>query len=159
MKNNFLPFQIGEQYENWEFNLEYLTDERIEGFDSYYYLSKVQFLSIVPTKVELIFSLDILEIVIMTMQFHSRREKKCFIKTLKKDFESKNQIEKEGKVIEVFYLDENTEIWMIQYNTTNMIEISYGPIKYIRKKNNHYKFPYYDSKFSYTCCISGHYLK
>ncbi|RCU42314.1 hypothetical protein DQ356_10325 [Chryseobacterium lacus] len=70
----------------------------------------------------------------MTMQFHSRREKKCFIKTLKKDFESKNQIEKEGKVIEVFYLDENTEIWMIQYNTTNMIEISYGPIKYIRKK-------------------------
>ncbi len=38
MKNTFLPFQIGEQYENWEFDLEYQNEEKIKGFDSYLYL-------------------------------------------------------------------------------------------------------------------------
>lgn len=35
MKNIYLPFQIGEEYENWEFDMEYLDEEKIKGFDGY----------------------------------------------------------------------------------------------------------------------------
>ena len=66
MKNiKELPFSIGEEYEKWELNLEPLEKERIKGYDSYLYLKDVEFLGLKSTRTELIFSLDILQIVIL----------------------------------------------------------------------------------------------
>jgi len=67
MKNKHLPFQIGEQYEKWEFDLEVICKERIPMYDSYLYIGEVKkFLNISPQKTELIFHWDVLEIVILT---------------------------------------------------------------------------------------------
>ena len=67
MKNNKLPFQIGNHYENWEFDLEPTEKERILGFDSYFYFRELLFLGVIPRYVELIFSWDILKVVIFTV--------------------------------------------------------------------------------------------
>ncbi len=67
MKIYRLPFQIGEHYEKWEFDLEVLDYERIPLYDSYLYVGKIKkFLNISPQKTELIFHWDVLEIVILT---------------------------------------------------------------------------------------------
>ena len=67
MKGSFLPFQIGEQYENLEFELEVMSIERIPFHDSYLYTGDVKkFLNFSPQKTELIFHWDVLEIVILT---------------------------------------------------------------------------------------------
>ena len=44
MKNKYLPFQIGQEYENWEFALEFSDEEKIKGFDSYFIFGKLYFL-------------------------------------------------------------------------------------------------------------------
>lgn len=69
MKNIDLPFQIGEHYENWEFDLEVLDVERIKGYDSYIYIREIVFLGAIPRYVELIFSWDILDAVILVFSF------------------------------------------------------------------------------------------
>ena len=69
MKIEDLPFLIGEQYENWEFELEILPD-RIKGMDSYKYIGKEihKFLNYIPVQSELIFDLDILECVVLVFE-------------------------------------------------------------------------------------------
>ena len=84
MKNKKLPFQIGEQYENWEFNLEVLDFERIKGFDSYLYLKEVNFLGIKSNYAELIFLFDILEQIILKFSFNYEEQLKHFISKLPK---------------------------------------------------------------------------
>lgn len=67
MNSNDLPFEIGKDYENWEFDLEPMSIERIPVHDSYLYTGDVKkFLNFFPQKTELIFHWDILEIVILT---------------------------------------------------------------------------------------------
>ena len=66
MKDIKLPFQIGEQYEIWEFDLEVLAADKIRGYDSYYYTKDISFYGLKPARTELIFSLDILEAVILS---------------------------------------------------------------------------------------------
>lgn len=68
MKNINLPFQIGEQYEKWEFDLEILAADRIRGKDSYYYTKNISFYGLKPAKTELIFGLDVLEAVILSFE-------------------------------------------------------------------------------------------
>jgi hypothetical protein len=63
--NSNLPFSIGEQYENWEFELEILPDI-INGYDSYVYAGSNFKIKKDKVKYELLFSLDILEAVIIT---------------------------------------------------------------------------------------------
>ena len=67
MKKDKIPFKIGVQYENWEFNLDILPD-RIKGLDSYLNIDESlnKFLNVCSDKTELIFSLDILERIILT---------------------------------------------------------------------------------------------
>ncbi|TWP23570.1 hypothetical protein ETU10_07555 [Apibacter muscae] len=67
MKQKNIPFQLGMQYENWEFDLEPIQD-RVKGYDSYLYRGKEfnYFMNYSTDKTELIFSLDRLEIVILT---------------------------------------------------------------------------------------------
>lgn len=69
MKKDKIPFKIGMQYENWEFNLDILPD-RIKGLDSYLNIDESlnTFLNVRTDKTELIFSLDILEGVIITFE-------------------------------------------------------------------------------------------
>ncbi len=67
MENDILPFQIGKQYENWEFDLEIMDVERIPNYDSYLYIGEVKnFLNFFSDKTELIFHWDRLEAVILT---------------------------------------------------------------------------------------------
>ncbi len=69
MKREDIPFKIGMQYENWEFNLDILPD-RIKGFDSYIYIGIefIQYLNYKPDESELLFNCDILEGVILTFR-------------------------------------------------------------------------------------------
>lgn len=67
MKQLDIPFKLGMQYDNWEFELE-VTQDRLQGFDSYIYIGEQfnKFLNISTDETELLFSLDILEAVIIT---------------------------------------------------------------------------------------------
>ncbi|TWP22688.1 hypothetical protein ETU10_08815 [Apibacter muscae] len=67
MKQINIPFQLGMQYENWEFDLEPIQD-RFKGYDSYLYRGKEfnYFMNYSTDKTELIFNLDRLEMVILT---------------------------------------------------------------------------------------------
>ena len=69
MKPIELPFEIGREYENWEFDLEVLDVERMKGYDSYIYIREIVFLGAIPRYVELIFSWDILDAVILVFSF------------------------------------------------------------------------------------------
>lgn len=61
-----LPFKLGMQYENWEFDLEIAPKDRIKEYDGFIYLGEITVLNIKPIKVELIFGLDILVAVILS---------------------------------------------------------------------------------------------
>lgn len=68
MKDIKLPFQIGEQYEIWEFDLEVLAANKMRGYDSYYYTKGISFYGLKPARIELIFGLDVLEAVILSFE-------------------------------------------------------------------------------------------
>ncbi len=74
MKTINLPFIIGKDYENWEFDLEVLDIERIKGYDSYLYLKKIILFERNADYVELIFLFDILEIVFIKFSFESQEK-------------------------------------------------------------------------------------
>lgn len=132
MKNKFLPFQIGEQYENWEFDLEYLNDEKIKGFDSYLYLWQRAFLYVVSSRTELIFALDILEVVIMNFEFNSITEINQFKQILEQKFERKSQFKNEQITVEIYSLLGDLELWFIKNPLGSITEISYGRNKYLK---------------------------
>lgn len=67
MKELNLPFWIGMDYEELEFELEVLPD-RIEGYDSYLYLGKFNnFLNDITDRTELLYSMDVLEGIIVNI--------------------------------------------------------------------------------------------
>ena len=68
MKQLDLPFNIDEQYENWQFELDAL-DDRLSGYHSYKYIGEElnYFLNFNTDKTELIFNGDYLTAVIITM--------------------------------------------------------------------------------------------
>ena len=66
-----LPFRLGMDYEELEFDLEILPD-RIQGYDSYIYLGKFNdFLNYTTDKIELLFRIDILEGIIISYNYLS----------------------------------------------------------------------------------------
>ncbi len=69
MKQLNIPFKLGMQYDNWEFDLEVAKD-RVQGFDSYIYMGKKfnKFLNNSKYKTELIFNLDVLEAVLISFE-------------------------------------------------------------------------------------------
>lgn len=61
-----LPFRLGMDYEELEFDLEILPD-RIQGYDSYIYLGDFNnFLNYSTDKIELLFRIDVLEGIIIS---------------------------------------------------------------------------------------------
>lgn len=69
MKTDILPFPIGMEYEDLEFDLEVLPD-RIKGYDSYIYVGKdlKNFLNYPTDKIELIFHWEILVAIIISLE-------------------------------------------------------------------------------------------
>ena len=132
MKNNKLPFQIGNHYENWEFDLEPTEKERILGFDSYIYFRELLFLGVIPRYVELIFSWDILKVVIFTVDFKTKQEIYLFKDSLDFEFIKSNQFYIKEQLIERFELDKSIELWLVNLQDNYRVEISYGDTKYLR---------------------------
>lgn len=120
MKNIFLPFQIGEQYENWEFDLEILDVERIKGYDGYIYIREIVFLGAIPRYVELIFLIDLLQIVIFNYELQKSDLRKI-IETLDEKLMLKNRLDK----IVIYSIDVNLELWVIN-KESNSIVVIYG---------------------------------
>ena|SRR5690606_308755 len=71
MKTDILPFPIGMEYEDLEFDLEILPD-RIKGYDSYIYVGKEvkNFLNYPTEKIELIFHWEILVAIIISVEYN-----------------------------------------------------------------------------------------
>ena len=132
MKNNKLPFQIGKHYENWEFDLEPIEKERIIGFDSYIYIRELLFLGVIPRYVELIFSWDILKVVIFTVDFKTKQEIYLFKDSLDFEFIKSNQFYKENLLTEKYELANSLELWLVNLQDSYRVEILYGEPKYLR---------------------------
>ena len=132
MKNDKLPFQIGKQYENWEFDLEPTEKERILGFDSYIYFRELLFLGVIPRYVELIFSWDILKVVLFTVDFKTKQDLELFKDSLSLEFRKSNQFYIKDQLIERFELAKSIELWLVNLQDSYRVEISYGDTKYLR---------------------------
>ncbi len=126
MNNFHYPFNLGEQYEKWEFDLELLGYERILGFDSYFYIKEVYFLGMHPKYVELLFCLDILKVVILTIDFNALEEVQRFRNILDQNFEKESHYENLDiyKTLEI-------ELWLIHTPLSNGIDIAYGKKEYL----------------------------
>lgn len=107
MKNTFLPFQIGEQYQMWEFDLNISEVEKLKGCDSYYYNRNISFGGVKPDRVELIFCLDILQVVIITFTNCLKERKKSISKMMEHDFQKRG-----SKILnkEIYIISQNIEI-------------------------------------------------
>lgn len=132
MKKDKLPFQIGKHYENWEFDLEPIEKERILGFDSYIYFRELLFLGFIPRYVELIFSWDILKVVIFTVDFKTKQEIDLYKDSLDLEFIKSNQFYKENLLTEKYELANSLELWLVNLSDSYRVEISYGEPKYLR---------------------------
>ena len=132
MKNNKLPFQIGKHYENWEFDLEPIEKERILGFDSYIYFRELLFLSVIPRYVELIFSWDILKVVLFTVDFKTKQDLELFKDSLSLEFRKSNQFYIKDQLIVRFELAKSIELWLVNLQDSYRLEISYGEQKYLK---------------------------
>lgn len=116
MKQLNIPFKLGMQYENWEFDLE-LKKERILGCDSYIYIGKKfnKFLNYNKFKTELVFNLDILEAIIINF----KKQNICFTElpayiNLKLNCFSKVEENKETKICK--FVTKFNEVYVIQHN-------------------------------------------
>ena len=131
MKKDKLPFQIGNHYENWEFDLEPSEMERILGFDSYFYIRELSFLGIIPRYAELVFCWDILKVVILTIDFETKEQLELFRDILALNFGSKTQFKNELLQAEIYSIARHLELWLVYIPDGYRIELSYGINKYL----------------------------
>ena len=131
MRKNQLPFKIGEDYENWEFDLEVCSYDKIKGFDSYIYLKNFNFLEIIPLQTELLFFFDILELVILTITTKDYRDMEKLIDLMTKTFGDYIEYEKEYLSACVYKLEDSNQIWLIYYPLEDKTYITYGNPKLI----------------------------
>ena len=120
MKKDQLPFGIGEDYETWEFDLIVLNYETIPFYDSYLYVGEVKkFLNILPDKTELIFSFDILELVIITITTEDHRKMEKLIDLMTKTFG--DYIEHEQEYLSAFIYSPLEDITYLAYGSPKLI--------------------------------------
>lgn len=138
MKPIELPFEIGREYENWEFDLEVLDVERMKGYDSYIYIREIVFLGAIPRYVELIFLIDILQIAILKYELQ-----KSDLRKIIKILDEKLMLKDNSEKIKIYSLDANLELWVIN-KESNTIIVSYGIPYFLsqlfsdKTKNNHF---------------------
>ena len=128
MEKENLPFLLGLDYEQWEFSLEVLDKEDILGMDNYLYLEDISFLGAVPKSVEMLFSLDILQVVRIIYEFDNQKELNKFYKGLAEYFKNNIKLLYKDKMA---YLIEDIEIWIIP--KSDCIEVVYGYYKHLIK--------------------------
>lgn len=119
MKQLNIPFKLGMQYDNWEFDLE-VTKDRIQGFDSYFYTGKKfnKFLNYSKYKTELIFNLDILEAVLISFESsNSDFNELTEIVNLKLNCLFENLENSEVKICR--FVTKSNEVWILE-TTSNL---------------------------------------
>jgi hypothetical protein len=124
MKQLNIPFRLGMQYDNWEFDLEVVQD-RIIGCDSYIYIGKKfnKFLNYSTDKTELIFSLDKLEAVLITLKkSNSYFNELSEIINLKLNCFSEVLENNEVKICR--FVTKTNEVWVIKNNSNLYVLIS-----------------------------------
>lgn len=128
MKQLKIPFRLGVNYENLEFDLEVLPD-RIQGCDSYIYIGKKlnKFLNYNTDKTELIFSLDVLEVVILTFTNRNIKFYYELLEAINKSIKSSVCYNKNY----LAFLDSNNLINILF--TENTIILTYCKIRFIQK--------------------------
>ena len=131
MKKDQLPFKIGEDYENWEFDLEVCINDKIKGFDSYIYLKNFKFLDITPLQTELMFFFDILELVIMTIKTKDDREMENLIDLMTKTFGDYIEHEQEYLSACIYNLEDSNVLLLIYKRFEAKTYIAYGSSKLI----------------------------
>ena len=131
MRKDKLPFKIGEDYENWEFDLEVCINDKIKGFDSYIYLKNFKFLDITPLQTELMFFFDILELVIMTIKTKDDREMENLIDLMTKTFGVYIEHEQEYLSACIYNLEDSNVLLLIYKRFEAKTYIAYGSSKLI----------------------------
>lgn len=126
MKNKFLPFQIGEEYENWEFDLEPMSNEKIPGYDSYLYLWIKPFMHIIANRMELIFQLDILQAVKLDIEPITSIEIDELVNLMLMCFGPYNENVQEESTALIYTLNNSIALWLIYYPLDNRAMIAYG---------------------------------
>ncbi len=119
MKQLNIPFKLGMQYDNWEFDLE-VTKGRIEGCDSYIYIGKKfnKFLNYSKYKTELIFNLDVLEAVLISFEnSNSDYNELSEIVNLKLNCFSETLENNEVKICR--FVTKSNEVWILK-TTSNL---------------------------------------
>ena len=131
MKQLNIPFKLGMQYDNWEFDLEVAKD-RVQGFDSYIYIGKKfnKFLNYSTDKTELLFRLDVLESVML--RFDDRNIKFYYelLKAINKSTRSKVNYHNNY----IAYLVSNNLIHIFYNESNSTIILLYGKIRFIQKQ-------------------------
>ena len=124
MKQLNIPFKLGMQYDNWEFDLEVIQD-RLQGCDSYIYIGNKfnKFLNYNKYKTELIFSFDILEAVLITLKkTNSDYYELSEIISLKLNCFSETLENNEVKICK--FATKTNEVWVIKNNSNLYVLIS-----------------------------------
>lgn len=103
------PFELGTDYEDWEFDLEILPD-RVPHYDSYKYVRKEVkfFLNNITSNSELVYNLDILEAAILTFKMNTASFKKMNTELIKRfsksSVEVRNNLELHHYFLESLYV-------------------------------------------------------
>ncbi|WP_150111915.1 hypothetical protein [Flavobacterium sasangense] len=128
MKQLNIPFKLGMQYDNWEFDLKVIKD-RMQGFDSYIYIGKKfnKFLNYSKYKTELIFNLDILEAVLISFESsNSDYNELSEIVNLKLNCLCETLENNEVKICR--FVTKSNEVWILE--TTSNLYLLVSNIKY-----------------------------
>lgn len=121
MRQLNIPFKLGMQYENWEFDLE-VTQDRLQGYDSYIYTGKKfnNFLNYSKFKTELIFNLDILEALMISFENKNLIYFESLNQTLSKELTRIN-LEIINNIVIQKYINLDIELWCCYLNNTILI--------------------------------------
>lgn len=100
-----LPFRLGMDYEELEFELEVLPD-RIKGYDSYLYIGEFNsFLNYNTERIELLFRIDVLEGIIINLPL---LEPECIVTSLESLLGTPQVVSEENFKFYKFNLEENS---------------------------------------------------
>ncbi|WP_333877779.1 hypothetical protein [Flavobacterium sp.] len=123
MKKLDIPFILGKHYELWEFDLEVVQDS-IQGCESYIYIGKRfnKFLNYPTDRTELIFSFDILEIIIITFQNrYSMYEELCNL--ISEKLKCSPEVVLKDNLLMSRFTTKTNEVWCVKNNSNIFVII------------------------------------
>lgn len=127
-----LPFTIGADYENWEYQLE-IKEDKIKNYDSYSYLKYTEFLGLLSDSVELIFNYDTLEIVVLSFKHITEKILQITKGKMCCSLGESQPLINKNLDIGVYVLDGELELWYIYKPSEYTFEIRYGNMKLLRE--------------------------